>query len=482
MNKELVAKWLAMLAVVGGLAVAMGWVQGVVQGRAASRDVAANSVADGLAGAQTLAGPWVQRDCTFTRTELETDLKGRTTRVVRTSSETSRHLATALSGKGGVDVTQRKRGIFKVPVYGVQLAIEGGFAPLALPVQPSEVAPESAGASPYKVACTNSVVMGVSDPRGIRSVQFAASGTPLAVLPGTALSQLQAGVHVRVSDETLAAGLKLSVALELAGTQALEWVPSAEQHAWALTGNWPHASYSGNFLPTAQQSGESGFEAKWAVSALSSGAPEKLGQGHAVCQSQSHSNTSGDAYESTRGAVHAAHAAAADAAACVSDRMGLRLIDPVDHYALADRASKYGILFVALTFAAVALVELIARVRVHPVQYLLVGAALCTFFLLLVSLSELLGFKPAYAAAAAACVLLLGGYGVSALQSTARGLQFGAGMALLYGALYLLLQLEQVALLAGSVMLFVAVAVVMRATSGVKWYGKREAETATAAG
>jgi len=109
--------------------------------------------------------------------------------------------------------------------------------------------------------------------------------------------------------------------------------------------------------------------------------------------------------------------------------------------------------------------------RVHPVQYLLVGSALSSFFLLLLSLSEHLPFGAAYALAASACVLLLGHYACHMLGSVRRGLPFGAGMGLLYALLYVLLQLEQTALVVGSVALFAVLALVMVLTRRVNWYG-----------
>ena len=119
------------------------------------------------------------------------------------------------------------------------------------------------------------------------------------------------------------------------------------------------------------------------------------------------------------------------------------------------------------------------RLRVHPVQYLLVGAALCSFFLLLVSLSEHLAFGWSYLAAATACVLLLGYYASHMLGGLARGLPLGLGIALLYGLLYVLLQLEQTALAVGSVALFLVLTAVMVLTRKVNWYGLTPAQRST---
>ncbi len=137
---------------------------------------------------------------------------------------------------------------------------------------------------------------------------------------------------------------------------------------------------------------------------------------------------------------------------------------------LSDRAVKYDLLFIVLTFIAVGLIEVLSGRRVHPVQYALVGLALSLFFLLLLSLSEHLPFEQAYAVAAAACALLLGVYAASMLGRNLAGLMFGGGIALLYGLLYALLQMEQNALVIGSVMLFAALATVMMLTRRIDWY------------
>jgi len=149
-------------------------------------------------------------------------------------------------------------------------------------------------------------------------------------------------------------------------------------------------------------------------------------------------------------------------------------IDPINPYSMTDRATKYALLFIVLTFAAVALTEALAGRRVHPVQYTLVGLALALFYLLLLSLSEHLSFAAAYAAASSACVLLLSYYGAHMLGRWRAGVAFGAGIALLYGLLWTLLRIEQWALAIGAVALFSVLAAVMVLTRGIDWYAVSE--------
>ena len=147
-------------------------------------------------------------------------------------------------------------------------------------------------------------------------------------------------------------------------------------------------------------------------------------------------------------------------------------MDPSDTFALSDKATKYGMLFIGLTFLAVGLFEFMKSLRVHPIQYLLVGAAMSMFFLLLVSLSEHMPFEQAYAAASAACVLLLTYYASHMLGRWTRGLPFGLGIATLYGMLFVLLRMEQTALLVGAVALFAVLAVIMLLTRRIDWYAR----------
>ena len=146
------------------------------------------------------------------------------------------------------------------------------------------------------------------------------------------------------------------------------------------------------------------------------------------------------------------------------------MIDPVNPYVMSDRAIKYGLLFIVLTFVSVGLLELLSGRRVHPLQYLLVGLAMTLFFLLLLSLSEHLSFALSYALAAGAAIGLLTFYGTSMLGARARGLGFGAWVGLLYAALFVLLNLEKAALLVGAVLLFALLAAVMALTRRIDWY------------
>jgi inner membrane protein len=148
---------------------------------------------------------------------------------------------------------------------------------------------------------------------------------------------------------------------------------------------------------------------------------------------------------------------------------GVELVNPIDHYRMAERSVKYAGLFILLTFAMLWLIEVLAGVRVHPIQYLMLGGALCLFYLLELSLSEHLGFPLAYTVASIAIVAMVAGYSVVVLHRIMRALVVAA-VCLLYVYLYILLMNEDYALLIGSVGLFLILAAIMYATRRVDWY------------
>jgi inner membrane protein len=155
------------------------------------------------------------------------------------------------------------------------------------------------------------------------------------------------------------------------------------------------------------------------------------------------------------------------------------LVEPVNHYLMSERSVKYGLLFVALVSGVLFVFEVVAGARVHPVQYAMVASALCLFFLLLLSISEVIGFSAGYGVAAGLTTALLAGYVTSVLKSGCRGAVLGGLLLLVYGTLYLTLRSEDHALLLGSSLLFAALAIAMFATRKIDWYalGARFAES-----
>jgi inner membrane protein len=455
MRFPLLSKVAAIGAIVVLLMIALTRIGFLVDERRMRQREAVQSVEQALSGAQTLLGPLMHRSCTE-----EWDVVSGEGKERRVSTDKREFMLAAvpdrLSIQGSASLDPHHRGLFKVNGYAGRLVLEASWRDLAA-LQPQR---ERAGS---RLQCGSALLMlAVSDSRGIRSAQLALGGQPLVVRPGTFHGKYPRGLHAVVPDAALSAAspeapLQTRLTLELLGTGQLAFTPAADSTEVNLRSDWPHPSFGGRFLPAAQQVGDAGFSAAWRISALATSAPRDILKGAPLC-------------DMPASAADDESPAAAIAKQDCLDTLGVSFIDPVNPYVLSDRAIKYGLLFVVLTFVAVALVEVLARRRVHPIQYLLVGLALSLFFLLLLSLSEHLPFEQSYAIAAAAGVALLAYYATHVLGGLAAGALFGAGIAMLYGALYALLQMEQTALVIGSVMLFAVLAAVMVLTRRVDWY------------
>ncbi len=432
MRREAWAKALG-LAVVGlGLTMVLARIDWLVNERQLRQQTAQEEVAQATAGSQLIAGPYLRRDCTEEWTEVETtdDARGKVERRSRQRRDVAlRSTPASLQVQGELKPQQLERGLFKVNTYVAPLHLSAVWdsAPDLSPR--SDKLEGSLRCGPLTLA------LDVSDARGLRSVGLLAQGAALQARPGNGSGG--AGLHAALPPSKDAAGgpLQVDVRLELLGTESLRLLPAANAVQAQIRSAWPHPSFHGRFLPVDRSVNDTGFTATWRVTELASSAAADLRNGKA----------SGDV-------------------------LGVSLIDPVNPYSLSDRAVKYGFLFVALTLAAVMLAELIGRHRLHPVQYGFVGLALALFFLLLLALSEHLAFGLAYALAAVAASALLAHYGRGLFGHWRGGVLLGAGVGLLYGALYVVLNLEKASLLLGTLLLFALLAAAMRATRDVDWY------------
>lgn len=435
---------------------------------------AMDSVAQSLSSAQTLVGPLLQRKCTETWERVEGEGKQRRTTTDKREF-TLVSAPDALAADSQATAEARYRGLFKVNGYAGITTLKARWGGLGA-LQPQREQKDS------RLQCEPvTVLVALADPRGIRAARVSVDGTPTDVSPGTGHASyplgLSAALDAARSNRTDGA-IEVSVQLDLVGTARLSLVPAARELTWNLRSDWPHPSFGGRFLPAPRTVDANGFSAHWAVSALASPAAKDVESGRALCTIQDR-----PADDEGEGAAYARPATDAPSARCV-DTIDVSFIDPVNPYSLTDRATKYALLFIVLTFAAVALTEALAGRRVHPVQYTLVGLALALFYLLLLSLSEHLSFGAAYAIASGSGVLLLGYYGAHMLGHWRAGIGFGGGIAVLYGLLWALLRMEQWSLAIGAVGLFAVLAAVMVLTRRIDWYalGDRLRERSASAG
>jgi inner membrane protein len=413
-------------------------IQDLVGERQARRDEAVTGIAEGWGLRQTVAGPYLavpyERSWTEVTSEL-VDGKSRERRVERTEYQVLRVPAESVDWSVAADISEKARGIYKARLYGAKLQAQGT---LSLPAR----AGLEDGKSRYKWG-TPRLVIGVSDPHGIRAAPaVSVDGRSYDFAPGPGDAALAAGLHALLADVQAVRKqtLQFSFSLELGGSEAFAIAPLGADTAVSMRADWRHPSFQGRFLPARHAIGADGFTANWKVSRFA-------GQ------------------------------SAAQPANCtwpcdlMNEEIAVSFIEPAGLYQQLERASKYGFLFIGLTFAAFLLFELLRRLAIHPVQYALVGLALAMFFLLLTALSEHIDFAAAYALATFACVGLVTGYLMRVLRSARIGLAFGGALAALYAMLYALLKAEDYSLLGGALLLFGLLAALMVATRRVDWYG-----------
>lgn len=428
------------LCIIGFLAlllqIPVSMINGLVTERRQRSQEAITEVSSKWGEAQSLTGPALVVPYVARRTEI---VNGQ--QVTRTDSRSAVFLPEQLHVTGTMKSDVRSRGIFSVPVYTLGLQVAGEFGPP--PLAELGIARQDVDWSRAQL------VVGISDARAIQqATTLDWNGRQAAFLPGTAgFREAGSGIHAPVAIADSSQRVRFSFPLSLNGSTHADVVPFAQTTVVDLVGDYPHPSFQGKWLPTQRTVGSDAFAAHWSVPFLGRTYPQ------AWTSDSSMTNTVDDS------------------------RFGVDLVNPVDQYHMAARSVKYAFLFILLTFATLWLIEVLAGVLVHPIQYLMLGGALCLFYLLELALSEHLGFPVAYAIASAAVVAMVGAYSLSILRSAARAAIVAVGVALLYGYLYLLLMNEDYALLIGSVGLFLILAAIMYATRRVDWYAVRPRAT-----
>lgn len=432
MQKKLMWK-LSLIALMSLLLVIpLAMIEDKIAERSARQQDVIRDIAETAAPAQTLIGPVL---AVRYRERVEVRDKGegqagaaRFEHVERTQVLPPQ----ALEIRGAAQVESRSRGLYRASLYHLDATLDGHF-----------VVPPGLGLGEGRDIQQVSVflVLGVSDTRGMENdPAVTVNGQTYRFANGNARAIPSNGLHVALGSLAPDAGGRyaFNIPLQLAGSAQLAIAPAGESTTVTLDSPWPHPSFLGRFLPVERTVGSQGFQARWQVSQL--------------------------ARDFSR--VLRADSVDDDGR---PEALVIGFIDPVNIYLQAERAVKYGVLFIALTFSAFFLVETLRRLAIHPLQYLLVGLALATFFLLLIALSEHLPFALAYAVSAAACIGLVGTY-LAGVLGRLQGAAFGVGIAALYGVLYGVLRSEDNALLMGALLLFVALAATMLATRRIDWY------------
>jgi inner membrane protein len=430
-------------------------IRGTITERQIYRQEAIDSVASSSAGRQAFSGPVLIVPYVETVEFEEKDSQGFLRVVRREENKRWVFFPESMDTTGKLKPNTRKRGLHEVRVFEMETKLRAKFDVVIPPDEPRP-ASDVAGKAPLPPRRIGTPWLSyvIADVRGIVGLQtLRIGGREVEMEQGSGSGQ-GSGLHAKLPVPAAGNRLTLDTAFDfnLEGTESLSIAPLAKRNRIAIESSWPHPQFNGDFLPRKREIDANGFKAEWEITSVATNAQAQYLAGSTI---------PGD------GALQADPNRAGVARL---EAIGVSLVDPVNIYSMADRASKYGILFVLLTFVGFFMFELIKQLRIHPIQYGLVGLALAIFFLLLLALSEQIRFALAYLVASVACIGLLGYYVSHVLQSWLRGFGFAVMLGTLYAALYGLLISEDNAMVLGAGLLFSILTAIMVITRKIDWY------------
>lgn len=415
-------------------------VMGLISEREGRSREVAREVAQTWGGQQYLSGPYLIVPYTVmveTRDGKES--------VQRKTQKFGVFLPDTLKIATDTDAKVLQRSIFDVNVYTANVTLSGDFpAPDIRSIDPNAL---DVRWNDAVLSVALSDVSGLKDSASVRLN----NSDRISFEPSIGVSDAkQTGIHARLKPIAQASLLPIGadtppdtftydIKLVFTGSQSLKFAPAGRLTNTTLKSDWAHPSFTGNFLPDEREISGTGFNATWQVPHLARSVPQS--------------------YSIERGFLDKLG----------PYQFGVTFYAPVDFYDLVSRAAKYAILFLSFAFMAVFVMEMLSGVRIHAVQYVFVGLAMIFFYVLLLSFSEHIGFSKAYASASLATGGMLALYFSKVFDSLRYGLLSAAIFVLVYGLLYMILRLEDYALLTGALLGFAVLTAVMFATLRVDW-------------
>lgn len=443
-NKTMIKGFLVCLLVLG-LLIPIPFILNLIEERQGNKDKVTNEISDKWSGKQTIYGPFIE----VTYMENVNDGQGK---VVK--QQMKKYVsANDLNINGTIDTQLKSRSIYEAVVYNSKLNINSKFKNYSDMLAEMEVSAEN--------IVSTKIVFGISDSKGYENkviVQSNGKNFPLNMDNSTSTIDIQPEVRAENGEYSEQVSLtkkvmpvqmmsqkidpstfdfnQVSINLVMKGSQMLNIIPSAINTKVDLTTNWKDLKYDGNFLPNSDPETKNGkTNVKWSI--------------------YQQNPLQGQIWQ--------------DASNFSDYSFGVNFLQMNDHYDKTYRSTKYAILFIGLTFVAFFFIESRNNFNIHLVQYALVGFAICVNFVLLLSLSEYLGFDIAYFISSGATILLITFFVNSFLKSFGLTFKITLMLILLYAFIYSVLQLKEHALLVGSIGLFIIVAILMYYSKNIEW-------------
>jgi inner membrane protein len=423
LKKSIGARLLIIAAITGAFLIPSSMISGIINERESRRYEAVVEVVSKWAGYQTMCGPVL----TVPYTIWSRDSTGK---ILSKYEEYIKILPESLHVSGVINPEIRYRGIYEVVVYGAKINIGGSFSRPDLQAMNIE--------EPAVHWQRAHLTIGLSDLKGIKEpIRVDFNGSPYLASPGTKTETVSSGVSIAVPVDASWKTQNFQTDISLAGSEGMNFIPVGKETIVTLKSGWRNPSFTGGFLPLSRDINKDGFTATWKVFNLNRNFPQTW--------------ISGD-YNLSESAF------------------GVGLFLPVDGYQTTTRTNKYSLLFIALTFIAFFFTEIIGTKPIHPMQYLFIGAAQVLFYILLLSLTEHMAFAWAYLVSTAMLVSMVSLYSISVLRNIQSVSLISVLLASLYLYLYIVLKMQDYALLLGSIGLFSILGVLMFITRNVDWF------------
>lgn len=402
------------------------WIQDIIKERIKLKEKIDDELSEQWGKRQTISGPVLNVPIVYFQPKNNEEGFVERKTIVHLLPET-------LIINASIDPQVRKRGIYKIPVYQNHISLKGTFTNLNV---------EKIGIEPAKILWDEAYfTLGISDLRGIKdSVSLKFNALNAKAEPGVADDDLfSSGITIKTDSLTGIEPVYFEIDFILNGSTGF-WVEALGKTTEVkMNSTWANPSFVGSFLPMEREVNKNGFTAKWIVTHLNRNFSQQW---------------AGKKFDTT------------------GAQLGVSLLLPVDHYQKSTRSVKYAILFIALNFIVFLFIEIRNKKRIHPFQYSLVAFALLLFYTLLTSLGEQIGFNSAYAISALAITGLISWYSYSIIENLKAATTIALLQIGLYIFLFTILQLQDYALLMGSIGLFVILGIIMRSSQKIKWYNE----------
>lgn len=404
-------------------------IKSLIYERESTQNEAIQEVSSKWGEEQTILGPFIS--IPYYRYIKEFSKKDSKEKIIQIK-EYLHILPTQLNITGNINPEKRYRGIYEIVVYNSKLNISGTFNKIdleAIDIQPKNILFDKA-----------ELVIGINDLRGIEEqVNLTWNKENISFNPGVSSNDIvESGINALLSlDPNDSSAYNFNLNLDLKGSQLLYFTPVGKVTDIKLSSEWPNPSFNGAFLPDNRGVSEKGFIANWNVLHLNRNYPQ-------IWTSNRHSIS--------------------------SSSFGIDLLLPVDNYQKSYRSIRYAVLFIGFTFLVFFFIEVLNKVFIHPIQYILVGVALIVFYTLLLSISEHLKYNLAFIVSAIATLLLIAGYVLAILKSSKLTMLISGILTVLYSFIFVIIQLQDYALLIGSIGIFIILALVMYFSRKIDWY------------